>query len=186
MGERRGCSRVTNIMNEFSRWIDELELHDPYLSGGKFTWFRGDNHPSAARLDRFLYSMSWEENFKSIKQSTLPRVGSDHNPVMLESGNWEHRKPCFKFENWWLKVDGFNDMVQGWWNNFEVEGCPDYKLSSKLKMLKQKLKDWSKKNFSEAAHRKNCLLEELAELDRIQNDRILNDEEMVIKTTILV
>ncbi|WMV49677.1 hypothetical protein MTR67_043062 [Solanum verrucosum] len=105
---------------------------------------------------------------------------------MLESGNWEHRKPCFKFDNWWLKVDGFNVMVQGWWNNFEVEGCPDYKLSSKLKMLKQKLKDWSKKNFSEAAHRKNCLLEELAELDRIQNDRILNDEEMVIKTTILV
>uniref|UniRef100_A0A0V0IG31 Putative ovule protein n=1 Tax=Solanum chacoense TaxID=4108 RepID=A0A0V0IG31_SOLCH len=104
---------------------------------------------------------------------------------MLESGNWEHRKPCFKFENWWLKVDGFNVMVQGWWNNFEVEGCPDYKLSSKLKMTKTKLKDWSK-NFSEAAHRKNCLLEELAELDRIQNDRILNDEEMVIKTTTLV
>ncbi|KAG5589358.1 hypothetical protein H5410_039872, partial [Solanum commersonii] len=131
MGERRGCNRVTNIMNEFSKWIDELELHDPHLSGRKFTWFRGDNHPSAARLDRFLYSMSSEENFKSIKQSTLPRVRSNHNPIILDS----------------------------------------------VKRLEQE---------ELLRRRKNCLLEELTELDRIQNDRILNDEEMVIKTTILV
>lgn len=49
MVERRGCNRVTNVMNDFSRWIEELELHDPCLIGGNFTWFRGSNHQSAAR-----------------------------------------------------------------------------------------------------------------------------------------
>lgn len=112
------------------------------------------------------------------------RAGSNHNPVMLESGNWEHRNPYLKSENWWLKVDGFNDMVQGWWDSFEVVGCPVYKLSNKLRMLKQKLKEQSRKNFSETI-RKNGLLEELAELDRIQNERLLNDE-MVVRATILL
>ncbi|KAH0730081.1 hypothetical protein KY289_001269 [Solanum tuberosum] len=40
MEERRGCTRVTNIMTDFSKWIEDLELHDPELFGGKYTWFR--------------------------------------------------------------------------------------------------------------------------------------------------
>lgn len=56
MLERRGCSRTTNIMADFSKWIEDLELHDPILIGGKYTWVRGLSHQSNARLDRFLYS----------------------------------------------------------------------------------------------------------------------------------
>jgi len=72
----------------------------------------------------------------------MPRVISDHNPVMLQCGDWEQRKAYFKFENWWLNVEGFKDLVQNWWNGFIVDGCPDFKFRMKLKMLKQKLKDW--------------------------------------------
>uniref|UniRef100_M1D672 Uncharacterized protein n=1 Tax=Solanum tuberosum TaxID=4113 RepID=M1D672_SOLTU len=184
--ERRWCTRVTNIMTDFSKWIEDLELHDPELFGGKYTWFRGSYHQSAARLDRFLYSMEWEECFKNIKQSTLPRTVSDHSPVLLECGNWEHRQSYFKFENWWLKVDGFKEMVHGWWSGFVVEGCPDYRLSNKLKMLKQKLKEWSKQTFNERTRRKNSLLEELSELDKIQEERELFEDEVLIRATILV
>ncbi|KAG5631748.1 hypothetical protein H5410_003465 [Solanum commersonii] len=116
--------------------------------------------------------MEWEECFKNIKQSILPRTVSDHNPVLLECGNWEHRQSYFKFENWWLKVDGFKEMVQGWWSGFWVEGCLDYRLSNKQKMLKQK--------------RKNSLLEESSELDKIQEERELFEDEVLIIATILV
>ncbi|WMV37218.1 hypothetical protein MTR67_030603 [Solanum verrucosum] len=186
MEERRGCTRVTNIMTDFSKWIEDLELHDPEQFGGKYTWFRGSYHRSVARLDRFLYSMEWEECFKNIKQSILPRTVSDHSPVLLERGNWEHRQSYFKFENWWLKVDGFKELVQGWWSGFVVEGCPDYRLSNKLKMLKQKLKEWSKQTFNERTRRKNSLLEELSELDKIQEERELFEDEVLIRATILV
>ncbi|KAG5631742.1 hypothetical protein H5410_003459 [Solanum commersonii] len=50
-----------------------------------------------------------EGNFKSIKQRTLPMIGSDHCPIFLECGNLEHRQTYFKFENWWLKVEVFKD-----------------------------------------------------------------------------
>ncbi|WMV12488.1 hypothetical protein MTR67_005873 [Solanum verrucosum] len=163
-----------------------MELHDPHLNGGKFTWFRGVNHQSAARLDRFLYSMEWEEAFKIISQKILPIVISDHIPIMLECGNSEQKSSYFKFENWCLNVEGINDMVQGWWNGFVVEGCPDYKFSIKLKMLKQKLKEWSKTTFGEFTNKRNNLLEELAEIDRTQDDRDLTEDEMMVRATILV
>jgi len=186
MLERRGCSRTTNIMADFSKWIEDLELHDPILIGGKYTWVRGLNHQSNARLDRFLYSTEWEESFKNIRQRIMPRVTSDHNPILLEYGDWEKRNSYFKFENWWLKVEGFNELVQEWWNGFTVVGCPDYKLCTKLKLLKQKLKDWSRNTFSEMTNRKNNLLEELVVLDRAQEDRELSEEELMVRATILV
>ncbi|WMV50549.1 hypothetical protein MTR67_043934 [Solanum verrucosum] len=186
MLERRGCSRITNIMADFSKWIEDLELHDPILIGGKYTWVRGLNHQSNTRLDRFLYSTEWEESFKNIRQRIMPRVTSDHNPILLECGDWEKRNSYFKFENWWLKVEGFNELVQEWWNGFTVVGCPDYKLCTKLKLLKQKLKDWSRNTFSEMTNRKNNLLEELVVLDRAQEDRELSEEELMVRATILV
>lgn len=96
-----------------------MELFDPPLNGGRFTWFRGVFHNSAARLDRFLYSTEWEESFRLIRQKLLPRVNSDHTPLMLECGNWEQQKSYFKFENWWLGVEGFNDLIQEWWSNLK-------------------------------------------------------------------
>lgn len=53
-------------------------------------------------------------------------------------------------------------------------------------MLKQKLKVWSWKTFSEMANRKNNLLEELAVLDRTREDRDLSQEELMVRATILV
>ncbi|WMV33281.1 hypothetical protein MTR67_026666, partial [Solanum verrucosum] len=173
-------------MADFSSWIEDMELHDPHLNGGTFTWYRGAGHDSAARLDRFLYSIEWEVQFRNIRQQIMPRVISDHNPIMLQCGDWEQRKAYFKFENWWLNVEGFKDLVQNWWNGFVVDGCPDFKFSMKLKMLKQKLKDWSSVTFGELNNKKNSLLSELAEMDLIQNDRVLTEDEMMIRATVLV
>lgn len=135
MVERRGCSGITNVMCEFSGWIEDLELHDPILVGGKYTWVRGANHLNNARLDRFLFSAEWEENFNKIKQRIMPKATSDNNPIILECGNWEKRNSYFKCENWWLNIRGIKEMIQKWWNGFTFEGCPDYKLFTKLRLL---------------------------------------------------
>lgn len=58
-------------------------------------------------------------------------------------------------------MEGFQELVHSRWNKFIVEGYPDYKLKVKLRMLKQKLKDWSKATFGEMSNKKTSLLEEL-------------------------
>lgn len=62
----------------------------------------------------------------------------------------------------------------------------DYRTSIKLKMLKQKLKEWSKTTFGDLLNRKNSLLNELADLDHTQDITDLSEEEMMIRATILV
>lgn len=50
-------------------------------------------------------------------------------------------KSYFKFENWWPQVEGFHELVKNWWDSFDFAGRPDYILASKLKSLKNKLKN---------------------------------------------
>uniref|UniRef100_A0A0V0IIJ0 Putative ovule protein n=1 Tax=Solanum chacoense TaxID=4108 RepID=A0A0V0IIJ0_SOLCH len=87
--EKKNCIRINKAMEDFSDFIEDMELEDPPLIGGSFTWRKGDNYDTAARLDRFLFSEEWEVSFRKIKQTIMPRVTSDHNPLLLECGNWE-------------------------------------------------------------------------------------------------
>ncbi|KAG5594507.1 hypothetical protein H5410_035739 [Solanum commersonii] len=52
--------------------------------------------------------------------------------------------PTSDFENLRLNVDGFKDKVHDWWSSFNEKGKPNFKLATKLSLLKQKLKEWRK------------------------------------------
>lgn len=43
-------------------------------------------------------------------------------------------------------MEGFKERVKEWWESFSATGRPGYILAEKLKMLKVKLKEWSKNN----------------------------------------
>uniref|UniRef100_A0A0V0HAJ5 Putative ovule protein n=1 Tax=Solanum chacoense TaxID=4108 RepID=A0A0V0HAJ5_SOLCH len=142
--EKKNCSRITKSMTDHSDFIEDMSLLDLQLAGGRYTWRKGDKHDIAARLDRFLASDEWNGGFKNIKQSILQKVTSDHSPILLQCGNWEPVRSYFKFENWWLQIEGFLDRVKEWWTSFDCEGRTDFILAFKLKALKIKLREWSK------------------------------------------
>ncbi|RVX04892.1 hypothetical protein CK203_019123 [Vitis vinifera] len=123
--ERRNASRLTAEMRRFSEVIGELGLRDFPLAEGPFTWIGGLNSQAASRLDRFLISDQWEDHFLVITQSALPRLVSDHSPIVLEAGGFSSSKSPFRFENMWLKIDGFKDLVRSWWNGYSVEGLAE-------------------------------------------------------------
>ncbi|KAG5575541.1 hypothetical protein H5410_055675 [Solanum commersonii] len=175
--EKKNCIRINKAMEDFSDFIEDMELEDPPLIGGSFTWRKGDNYDTAARLDRFLFSEEWEVSFRKIKQTIMPRVTSDHNPLLLECGNWERSLSYFKFENWWLQTENFNERIKGWWDSEIFMGRPDYILACKLKSLKVKLKEWSKTAQGNLGLQKQNILNQLYDLDVIQDHRCLSDDE---------
>ena len=59
-----------------------------------------------------------------------------------------------KFENMRLKVEGFVDRVQQWWNGYSIVGSPSFILAQKLKAVKADLKKWNKEEFGDLAFRK--------------------------------
>lgn len=142
--EKKNCTRRTLGMRVFSDLIEDLNLIDLQLENAKFTWFKGDNHQIASRIDRILVSQEWDDVLSNLKQYTTQRIISDHSPVTLQGGSWKKNKSYFKFENWWLRTDGFTDRIMKWWDSIDYIGRPDYILAYKLKALKHKLKEWNR------------------------------------------
>ncbi|RVW37140.1 hypothetical protein CK203_111972 [Vitis vinifera] len=66
--ERNRTGRITSTMRRFAQIIDELGLVDIPLQGGSFTWSGGLNNQSQARLDRFLATPSWLDQYSRVLQ----------------------------------------------------------------------------------------------------------------------
>lgn len=84
--EMRGYMSLSATMRRFSKIIDKLRLKDLPLSDGKYTWCAGLNNTLAFRLDHFLVSDNWEEQFSGLVQKILPNLAFDHVPIMLDGG----------------------------------------------------------------------------------------------------
>ena len=100
--ERLSCELFSPAMFAFSDFIESNSLVDLPLEGASFTWFRDFGIPSMSRIDRALVSPDWEEHFENISQPVLPRVISDHCPLLLEASVVRRGCSAFKFENMWL------------------------------------------------------------------------------------
>ncbi|RVW76178.1 putative mitochondrial protein [Vitis vinifera] len=168
-------------MRRFAETVDELELVDMPLQGGEFTWNGGLNNQVWARLDRFLVSSTWLEMFNGATQIRLSRPISDHFPIVLEGGGIRRGPTPFRFENMWLKVEGFQDVVRAWWQGIDVRGSASYRLATKMKEIKKRLKVWNKEVFGRLETNKATALEQVVFWDRVESERILTVEEAELK-----
>jgi hypothetical protein len=101
--EGGGEARSSQAMVEFSEFIFYQGLMDIPLVGGRSTW---SNCCAWSRIDRFLLSPEWEKYFPEVSQRHLPRLLSDHYPLLLDCGVGRQGRGSFKFENMWLQVEG--------------------------------------------------------------------------------
>ncbi|XP_075665423.1 uncharacterized protein LOC142635093 [Castanea sativa] len=177
--ERLGCEYFSPTLFAFSDFIENNSLVDLPLEGASFTWFRDSGLPSMSRIDKALVSLEWEEHFENVSQRMLPRILSDNCPLLLEAGVVRRGRSAFKFENMWLKTEGFVDRVKQWWDGYSFEGSPSFFLAQKLKALKANLKKWNREKFTDLAFRKKNKLTELMWLDVREELVGLSDEDQI-------
>ncbi|RVW78844.1 hypothetical protein CK203_043107, partial [Vitis vinifera] len=100
--ERRKNSRIPFAMKCFLEVIEELHLRDLPLARGCFTWCE-----------------------------LLPRPTSNLAPILLDGGRIKSGKSPFHFENMWLRVEGFKDLVKSWWTSYTFSGSFSHILACK-------------------------------------------------------
>ena len=161
-------------MREFSDFIFKRGLVDLSLAGGLCTW---SNSRSWSRIDRFLVSPDWEARHPDVLQKRLLCLCSDHFPIVLACGENKGRRKSFKFENTWLKEEGFVDRVRGWWPSYQFQGSPSFILAKKLRALKGDIKIWKNSVFGNVGALVKDRMDELKALEQATEGGGLSEEE---------
>lgn len=92
-----------NLIELFNKFIGNFHFREVFISGPRYTWSNKQLDPTLIKLDRILMSESWESNFPTCFAWSKARVGSDHCPVVLNSGDQGLiRSSYFSFDEQWL------------------------------------------------------------------------------------
>ncbi|XP_028071380.1 uncharacterized protein LOC114273766 [Camellia sinensis] len=133
IGERIGCSMRDRGMRDFNNFIESCELSDIPLLGRKFTWCNAHEGEKWSKIDRFLVNPEWLEVF-NFKLWGLPRLLSDHCPLILMEDDRDWGPRSFRFINAWILHPQFSGFLEKIWMeaiwNREVYGDVPTKLKS--------------------------------------------------------
>lgn len=96
------------------------------------------------RLDRAICSQKWLVVCSKIVVTSINHFKSDHHSLLMEFDMNEIKfRAYFKFFKMWSLHPSCIDVITNSWKQ-NVAGCPMFILSTKLKILKDKLKIWNK------------------------------------------
>nr|XP_051207333.1 uncharacterized protein LOC127323200 [Lolium perenne] len=103
----------------------------------------------------------------------LARLSSDHIPIQVKIGSSIPKANIFRFEDYWLDLDGFSDVVTANWYNKGFYRNPAQDVAARFKNLRHALKKWSKNisQLSKVIH--NCCYV-TAVLDGLEDQRALS------------
>lgn len=113
----RGPSRCSGVQRRNAQmelcldFISAQSLIDPHLNGATFTWSNKQEDPLMSRLDRFMFSSCWEDQYDMVRQLAIPNMTSDHCPILLNYEEYKHGPSPFRFEFMWLEVEGFKAQI---------------------------------------------------------------------------
>ena len=172
--ERFGGRCISSAMREFSNFIFERGLMDLPLTGGICTW---SNNWSWSRIDHFLVSLAWEARHPGVLKKILLCLCLDHFPIVLACGGLMGERKFFKFENIWLKKEGFVERVRGWWASYQFQGTPSFIFSKKLRALKGDIKIWNKTIFGNVGELIKERVDELKALELVAKGGGLSEDE---------
>ncbi|XP_039068401.1 uncharacterized protein LOC120214620 [Hibiscus syriacus] len=134
--------------DEFLQGITgQTNLIDLPLVGGTFTWCNNREESTWVRLDRFLISGNFLTCCPNVVQRLLPRSISDHNPVSLEDSYVDWGPKPFRFYNYLLEEEGFEDLVKSSMVDL-MERNNRRGILSILQGTKKSIRNWSSRKFN--------------------------------------
>lgn len=128
-------------MAMFTDLLNALELIDIPLGNQNFMRSNMQQCPFLAKLDQFLISTEWDHTFPLTKSVAVPRIISNHSPILLSTMD---KRPhhMFRFEEVWLSQEDFCSLVPVWWEETPCKGSSALTLAAKLRHCQKKIQKW--------------------------------------------
>ena len=145
--KQRGVTRNSGVCGNFRKWFDGHRIFDLKFKGPRLTWSRG---LLFKRFDRALCNSDWLIKFTDNSVLHLPKVASDHRPVLVrfEKADSRHRgtRP-FPFSAPWLTHEHFNSFVKKVWD-------PQAHYRDAASHFVQAVQKWNREVFENIFQRK--------------------------------
>ncbi|KAK9672118.1 hypothetical protein RND81_12G077600 [Saponaria officinalis] len=163
--ERVGAPVKLHEIAPFRRCVQSYDLTDLKTTGVFFTWNNkqdGDNRVMS-KLDRVLVNPGWLALFHDAHVEYLPEGLYDHSPGLVHLTLARRvGRARFKFFNMWTLVPEFLKIVQCWVER--VNGVPMFRVTEKLRRLKQPLKKLNCLVFSDIEQKADLALKFLTDV----------------------
>jgi hypothetical protein len=114
--EKNNSNLNRSVMARFRSFIQRHELNDTYLHGRLYTWSNEREDPTLSRIDKVLASVDWDLAHPDAILQALSSSVSDHAPIHLALSAAIRPKRRFRFELFWLKLEGFEEAVRSAWS----------------------------------------------------------------------
>jgi hypothetical protein len=102
-------------MRRFRDFVSSQELKEIYMHGRLFTWSNERRAPTMSKIDRALASVDWDLSYPDALLQAISSSISDHAPLHLSMNASFRPKRRFKFEMFWLNLEGFDDAAKEGW-----------------------------------------------------------------------
>ncbi|XP_038986473.1 uncharacterized protein LOC120111970 [Phoenix dactylifera] len=146
----------------------------------RYTWCNNQQGRARVweRLDRACAIAGWIQSFPDHHVRHLPRIASDHNPLLVSTEAHIPVRSPFRFEKFWLCYPRSWEMVQEAWST-PVRGDAMYRVSRRLELTRRRLRRWNREEVENIFRRTE---EEEEAIDRLQSQEAqrggLSEEEM--------
>ena len=154
-----------NRISSLRTIINNCGLFDLGYNGPAYTWTnrRFSSNPTFERLDRCLANVAWCRLFPNTNVYHLPLIYGDHAPILaIPTSNRPRKKRMFKFENWWLYENDFQEVSREAWQ--KSADMPFYK---RTKHLGFHLQRWSRKGKASLNNQLRKIEGEIANLQSL-------------------
>ncbi|KAI9101565.1 hypothetical protein K1719_023809 [Acacia pycnantha] len=171
MSVRGGASHRASGCSAFNNFLHDNGLLDMGFTGPRFTWRRGT---LLMRLDRAICNSDWTQEFPHFQVSHLPKLLSDHRPVLINLGLGQagpNTKP-FRFLAPWISHPEFSHLVQRIWSEeTDLLRCIDnFTAAAQI---------WNSTSFGAIGHRKRRLFNRIRGIQLKLEDYAFTDSEFL-------